>query len=131
MNSENDIPALCSLQGAPVAKQQTNAYGVCAMAIAEMLGYATKDSRCAELRSLHDKALFHKQALAKLKEPKVNHSALGGTISTRHTNGCSDKKLNQREHLNVYSNAHYSNDCTEMSSVSAELGSLPHFAEQW
>ena len=82
MNSENDIPALCSLQGAPVAKQQTNAYGVCAMAIAEMLGYATKGSRCAELRSLHDKALFHKQALAKLKEPKVNHSALGLRIST-------------------------------------------------
>ena len=47
-----------------------------------------------------------------------------------HTNGCSDKKLNQREHLNVYSNAHYSNDFTKMSIVSAELGSLPHFEEQ-
>ena len=52
------------------------------MAMAEMLRFPITDSQCAELRSLHDKALFHKQALAKLKEPKVNHSALGFRIST-------------------------------------------------
>ena len=32
---------------------------------------------------------------------------------------------------NAYSGAHYSNDLTKMSMVSAELGSLPHFTQQY
>ena len=81
-------------------------------------------------RTLHNKALFHKQALAKLQEPKVNHSAIRGTIRNRHTNGCSIKKLDQRDTLNVHCNAHDSSSLRKLSSVSAELSSLPRFAIQ-